>query len=355
MKDFKWPKHSILAIAVIATWIKTVIVYETSFDMKIENAMQLLILIINPLSFLLFFYGLSLFLKSQKARNRYIVGSSILLSLVVYGNVAFYRFYNDFVTLPGLFQTSNFGELGTSAAAIISWTDIFYFVDVLLIFIAVKLLPKAEEQLLPIRKDARKAYFVMTAAILFLNLGLAETERPQLLTRAFDRELLVKNIGTYNYHLYDVYVQSKSSAQRALADGSELVEVSNYVRANQAEPNVEMFGKYEGRNVIAVSLESLQSFVINEEMNGEVVTPFLNSLTNDKDTYYFSDFYHQTGLGKTSDSEFIFENSLYGLGRGAVFFTHGENTYNSFAERLGENGYFTNVMHANNKSFWNRD
>lgn len=355
MKDFKWPKHSILAIAVIATWIKTVIVYETSFEMKIENAMQLLILIINPLSFLLFFYGLSLFLKSQKARNRYIVGSSILLALVVYGNVAFYRFYNDFVTLPVLFQTSNFGELGTSAAAIISWMDIFYFVDVLLIFIAVKLLPKAEEQLLPIRKDARKAYFVMTAAILFLNLGLAETERPQLLTRAFDRELLVKNIGTYNYHLYDVYVQSKSSAQRALADGSELVEVSNYVRANQAEPNVEMFGKYEGRNVIAVSLESLQSFVINEEMNGEVVTPFLNSLTNDKDTYYFSDFYHQTGLGKTSDSEFIFENSLYGLGRGAVFFTHGENTYNSFAERLGENGYFTNVMHANNKSFWNRD
>ena len=355
MKDFKWPKHSILAIAVIATWIKTVIVYETSFDMKIENAMQLLILIINPLSFLLFFYGLSLFLKSQKARNRYIVGSSILLALVVYGNVAFYRFYNDFVTLPVLFQTSNFGELGTSAAAIISWMDIFYFVDVLLIIIAVKLLPKAEEQLLPIRKDARKAYFVMTAAILFLNLGLAETERPQLLTRAFDRELLVKNIGTYNYHLYDVYVQSKSSAQRALADGSELVEVSNYVRANQAEPNVEMFGKYEGRNVIAVSLESLQSFVINEEMNGEVVTPFLNSLTNDKDTYYFSDFYHQTGLGKTSDSEFIFENSLYGLGRGAVFFTHGENTYNSFAERLGENGYFTNVMHANNKSFWNRD
>ncbi|WP_339171873.1 LTA synthase family protein [Solibacillus sp. FSL R5-0691] len=355
MKDFKWPKHSILAIAVIATWIKTVIVYETSFDMKIENAMQLLILFINPLSFLLFFYGLSLFLKSQKARNRYIIGSSILLALVVYGNVAFYRFYNDFVTLPVLFQTSNFGELGTSAAAIISWMDLFYFVDVLLIMLTVKLLPKKEESLLPIRKDARKAYFVMTAAILFLNLGLAETERPQLLTRAFDRELLVKNIGTYNYHLYDVYVQSKSSAQRALADGSELVEVSNYVRANQAEPNVEMFGKYEGRNVIAVSLESLQSFVINEEMNGEVVTPFLNSLTNDKDTYYFSDFYHQTGLGKTSDSEFIFENSLYGLGRGAVFFTHGENTYNSFAERLGENGYFTNVMHANNKSFWNRD
>lgn len=355
MKNFKWPKHSILAIAVLATWIKTVFVYELSFDMKIENAMQLLILIINPLSFLLFFYGLSLFLKSPKTRDRYIVTGSIILGFVVYGNVAFYRFYNDFVTLPVLFQTSNFGELGTSAAAIISWTDILYFVDIIVILLAVKFIPKTEKNLLPVRKDARKAYFVMAAAMLFLNLGLAETERPQLLTRAFDRELLVKNIGTYNYHLYDIYVQSKSSAQRALADGSELVEVNNYVRANQAEPNAEMFGKFAGRNVIAVSLESLQSFVINNEMNGEAVTPFLNSLTQNKDTYYFSDFYHQTGLGKTSDSEFIFENSLYGLGRGAVFFTHGENTYNSFAERLGENGYFTNVMHANNKSFWNRD
>ncbi|HEY4622909.1 MAG TPA: LTA synthase family protein, partial [Solibacillus sp.] len=333
---------------------KTVIVYVTSFDMDVENAMQMLILIINPLSFLLFFYGLSLFFKSPKAQNRYIVGGSILLALILYGNVAFYRFYNDFVTLPVLFQTSNFGELGTSAAAIINWIDILYFVDVFIIFIALKYLPKVQN-VTPVRKDARKAYFVLATAVLFLNLGLAETERPQLLTRAFDRELLVKNIGTYNYHLYDIYVQSKSSAQRALADGSELVEVSNYVRANQAEPNVQMFGKYEGRNVIAVSLESLQTFVINNEMNGEVITPFLNSLTQDKDTYYFNNFYHQTGLGKTSDSEFIFENSLFGLGRGAVFFTHGENTYNSFAERLGENDYYTNVMHANNKSFWNRD
>lgn len=354
MRNFKWPKHSILAIAVIATWIKTVIVYQTSFDMKIENAMQMLILIINPLSFLMFFYGISLFLKSQKARNRYIVGGSIFLGLILYGNVAFYRFYNDFVTLPVLFQTSNFGELGTSAAAIINWVDILYFTDIFIILLAVKMMPKFEN-VAPVRKDARKAYFVLAAAVLFLNLGLAETERPQLLTRAFDRELLVKNIGTYNYHIYDVYVQSKSSAQRALADGSELVEVNNYVRANQAEPNVEMFGKYEGRNVIAVSLESLQTFAINNEMNGEVITPFLNSLTEDKDTYYFNNFYHQTGLGKTSDSEFIFENSLFGLGRGAVFFTHGENKYNSFAESLGENGYYSNVMHANNKSFWNRD
>ncbi|KGR74605.1 LTA synthase family protein [Ureibacillus sinduriensis] len=354
MKSFKWPKHSILAIAIIATWLKTVIVYHTSFELDIENAMQELILFINPLSFILFAYGISLFFKTTKVRNRFLITVSMILAIVLYANVGFYRFYNDFITFAVLFQTSNFGDLGNSVVDIISFTDILYFTDVIVLILAIKFIPKVEG-LSPVRIELRRAYFILSMAMVFLNLGLAETERPELLTRAFDRELLVKNIGTYNYHLYDIYVQSKSSAQRALADGSELVEVDNYVQANQAAVNEEMFGKYKGRNLILVQLESLQSFVINNEMNGEVVTPFLNSLTNNKDTYYFNDFYHQTGLGKTSDSEFIVENSLFGLGRGAVFFTHGGNTYNTMAEKLGENGYFTNVMHSNNSSFWNRN
>ena len=354
MKSFTWPKHSILTFAIVAAWIKTVIVYLTSFDLGLENAMQYFILILNPLSFLLFVFGISLFFQSAKVRNRYIVGMSAILALLLYGNVGFYRFYTDFVTIPVLFQTSNFGDLGSSVAEILSWHDVLYFIDVILLIALIKFVPVLKEQF-AVRKSVRRAYFVFAMALTFLNLGLAETERPQLLTRSFDRTLLVKNIGMYNYHLYDIYTQTKSSAQRALADGSELVEINNYVRANQASPNEEMFGKYAGRNVIVVSMESLQSFVINNDMNGEVVTPFLNSLTQDKDTYYFSDFYHQTGLGKTSDSEFIFENSLFGLGSGAVFFTHGENTYNSLTESLGENGYFTSVLHPNNKSFWNRD
>lgn len=354
MKSTKWPKHSILLIAIIATWVKTAITYHTSFEIDIENAMQEFILIINPLSFLLFVYGISLFFNSPKVKNSYLIIVSTLLSIVLYANVAFYRFYNDFITLPVLFQTDNVGQLGSSITEIVNWYDFLFFIDVLVLIIAMIFIPQLDNKI-AIRKNVRRAYFVIALAIAFLNLGLAETERPQLLTRSFDREILVKNIGTYNYHLYDFYIQSKSSAQRALANGSELVEIDNYVQANQASPNEEMFGKYAGRNVILVQLESLQNFVINNEMNGEVVTPFLNSLTNDKDTYYFNDFYHQTSLGKTSDSEFIVENSLFGLGRGAVFFTHGGNTYNSMAERLGNNGYFTNVMHSNNDSFWNRD
>ncbi|MBT2571613.1 LTA synthase family protein [Planococcus sp. ISL-110] len=350
----EWPKHSILAIAIIATWLKTYIVYKTSFSITIDNLLQEFILFINPLSMLLFIYGISLFFKSEKAKNRYLVAVAVITSIILYGNVAFYRFFSDFITLPVLFQTENFGDLGSSAAASIFWTDLLYFADVAIILLAIKFI-KVKPIAAVSSSMQRKTYYILALAVLFFNLGLAEAERPQLLTRSFDREMLVKNLGMYNYHLYDIYVQSKSQAQRALADGSELVEANNYVRANQIEPSEEMKGIAEGRNLIVVTLESMQSFAINSEMNGQTITPFLNSLTEDEDTIYFENFYHQTGLGKTSDSEFLLENSLYPLSGGAVFFTHSGNTYNSMAESLGNNGYSTNVQHANTKSFWNRD
>lgn len=354
MFNKEWPKHSILAIAIIATWLKTYITYKTSFSITIDNALQEIILFINPLSLLLFAYGISLFFKSEKAKNRAIMAVATIASIILYANVAFYRFFSDFITLPVLFQTNNFGDLGSSAAESIFATDILFFLDVIIIFLAIKFL-KVKPSSMNTSSVQRKSYMILTAAVLFFNLGLAEAERPQLLTRSFDREMLVKNIGMYNYHLYDIYIQSKSQAQRALADGSELVEVNNYVRSNQPEPSSEMFAAAEGRNLIVVTLESMQSFLINNEMNGQEITPFLNELTKDDDTVYFPNFYHQTGLGKTSDSEFLLENSLYPLSGGAVFFTHSGNTFNSMAERLGENGYYTAVQHANTKSFWNRD
>ncbi len=357
MKQWKWPKHSVLIIAIVATWLTTYFSYMTSFNMKIENGMQEFILFINPLSFLLIVYGMSLFMKKEKTRNIYILSVSLITSIIIFGNAVFYRFFNDFITLPLLFQTSNFKDLTSSTLASVQWTDIFFFTDVVLIYVAMRYIPKVTEQETTRRRHTlgRKLYFVLSAMLLMVNLGLAETERPQLLSRSFDRELLVKNIGAYNYHLYDIFIQSKSHAQRVLADGSELAEIENYVNSKYAKPNDEMFGIGEGKNVILVTLESLQTFVLNNEMLGHEITPFLNELTQDKDTIYFPNFYHQTGLGKTSDSEFIIENGIYPRDGSAVFFTHSGNTYDSLANQFRQQGYYTNVMHPNNRSFWNRD
>ena len=114
--------------------------------------------------------------------------------------------------------------------------------------------------------------------------------------------------------------------------------------------------KLKGMNVVYISMESFQSFMINYKMpNGQEVTPFLNSLAHDKNTFYFDNFYHQTGQGKTSDAEFLMENSLYPMAQGAVFVNKAQNTYQAMPSILKGQGYSSAVLHGNYKTFWNRN
>lgn len=348
---FTSPRISLIALAVCFLWLKTYIAYKVDFDIDIDNWRQEFILLINPLSFLLFVFGVSLFLK-EKRKNAYLFVTSVLLTAVLFANIVFYRFFNDFLTIPVLFQTSNMSDLGSSVSELVNPSDFLYFADLIILALLVKRKPAFLKDN-HYNKNDKQVFLLASLGMAFFNLGLSEVERPELLTRTFDREILVKNIGTYNYQLYDAFLQSKSSAQRAVADGSKLAEIENYVRANKEEPNRELFGIAKGKNVIMVSMESLQSFVINKTVNGREITPFLNRFL--KESYYFNNFYHQTGQGKTSDSEFIVENSLYPLGRGAVFFTNAQNEYRALPEILNEKGYYSASFHANNSSFWNRD
>src|SRR5690625_2966547 len=83
MKKFSWPKHSVLIIAIIATWFTTYIGYKTSFSITIDNMMQEFILLMNPLSFLLFVYGITLFIKNTKRRNKFIFSVSLITSIIM--------------------------------------------------------------------------------------------------------------------------------------------------------------------------------------------------------------------------------------------------------------------------------
>ena len=205
----------------------------------------------------------------------------------------------------------------------------------------------------------RKPLAVITAGVIAfgINLGMAEADRPQLLERTFDRNYIVKYLGAYNFTIYDAIQNLRTSTQRVLADSDDMTIVENYTKNKYAEPNEELFGIAAGKNIIKIHLESFQSFLINYELDGEEVTPFLNSLVNENDSFtYFENFFHQTEQGKTADAELILDNSLYGLPQGSAFVTKGNNTYQSLPAIIKQKQNYTNaVFHGDSKSFWNRD
>ncbi len=340
-------------LAVILLWIKTYAAQLTQFDLGIENSLQKFLLFINPLGSALLFLSLSLLIKGRK-KYIWLIGIDFLLSFLLYANIVFYRFFNDFITLPTITQTQNFGDVSGSVLSLLRPYDVLFFLDVIVL---IGLLAFGWGRMEQRSWNRRKATVLITLslAISCINIALAEVDRPQLLTRGFDRNYIVKYLGMYNYTIYDAVKSTKASAQRVLADSDDITEVINYTKSNYAEPNPAYFGKAKGMNVIYLHLESMQNFLINYKLHGEEVTPFLNSLTNDQNTFYFDNFFHQTGQGKTSDAEFMLENSLFGLPQGSAFTTKGLNTYQAAPAILGQQGYTSAVFHGNSGSFWNRN
>ncbi|MBO0961880.1 LTA synthase family protein [Neobacillus sp. MM2021_6] len=340
-------------LTVIFLWIKTYIVQLTQFDLGIENSLQKILLFINPLGSALLFLGISFFFKGRKKYISLIV-IDFLLSFLLYANSLFYRFFNDFITLPTLTQTQNFGDVSGSVGSLLKPYDFLFFIDIILL-ICLLVFRFVKIEVKDMHRGKMAVLFSLSLAISCANLSLAEMDRPQLLTRGFDRNYIVKYLGMYNYTIYDAVKSTQASAQRVLADSDDITEVINYTKSNDAEPNSAYFGVGKGMNVIYLHLESMQNFLINYKLNGEEVTPFLNSLIKDQNTMYFDNFFHQTGQGKTSDAEFMLENSLFGLPQGSAFTTKGLNTFQAAPAILGQQGYTSAVFHGNSGSFWNRN
>src|SRR5690625_4848201 len=356
MKNFVSSKMGFFTIAAILIWLKSYVIYLFEFNLDIQNMMQHFLLLINPISSTLVFLGLALFARGRRVGG-YIIIIHSFMSLLLYANVVFYRFNSDFITLPVLTQTSNFGSLGSSIANLVAWTDIFYAIDILILII---LFSRSRQIWSSERmKVKHPLLIILTGVLVFsINLGLAEADRPQLLKRTFDRNYIVKYLGAYNFTIYDALQNVKTSTERVLADSSDIIEVQNYVTNKYAAPNDELFGIGEGKNIIKIHLESFHSFLINYELHGEEVTPFINSIVNDmQDEFtYFENFFHQTEQGKTADAELIMDTSLFGLPNGSAFVRNSQNVYQPLSAILKQKqGYTSAVLHGDRKSFWNRD
>ncbi|MFJ7669277.1 LTA synthase family protein [Lysinibacillus sp. NPDC097195] len=340
-------------LAVVMLWLKTYITQTAQFDLGVEGALQQFLLLLNPLGSAMLFLGFSFLFRGKKKYTSLVIIYT-LMSILLYANVVYYRFFSDFITLPTIFQTQNFGDLGGSILSLLKPYDILFFVDVFFM-IYLRFSGKIQKQTTAMGYKKAFAIIAFALAISIVNLGLAETSRPQLLSRGFDRNYIVKYLGMYNYTIYDTVETMKASSERALADSSDITEVINYTKSNYANPNPKYFGAAKGMNVIYLHLESFQNFLIDYKLNGQEVTPFLNSLAKDQNTLYFDNFFHQTGQGKTSDAEFMLENSLFGLPQGSAYITKAQNTYQAAPSILKDYGYTSAVFHGNNGSFWNRN
>lgn len=345
------------ALLVFLFWIKTLIAYFTDFKLGAQGLVQYLIVLINPLGTTLLLFGLAFYFKRSRFFYPVLMGIDIANTLLLYLNVIYYREFTDFMTIATMTGYSKVNQgLSGSSLALTNFHDVFYWLDIviillLMLFRKIKFDPRAFSHRLAF------AFTSVSLVIFGINLMIAEMDRPQLLGRTFDRVYIVKYLGLDAFTGYDLVKSEHVSQMRKSATKSQLKTVEKFTKEHYAAPNKKLFGIAKGRNVIVIHLESFQQFLIDKKINGQEVTPFLNSLYHGQDTYAFSNFFNQVGQGKTSDAENMLETSTYGLSQGSLFATLGnDNTFQAAPAILKQRaGYTSAVFHGNVASFWNRN
>ena len=158
-------------------------------------------------------------------------------------------------------------------------------------------------------------------------------------------------IGLFPYHIIDTV--SHLVGRNEKIGKLNLKRVEDYLDGERKERNSKskLFGIAKGRNVIMIMVESLSSFPIGLQVDGQPITPNLSAFA--KESLYFVNFYDQTHLGSTSDGEFISLQSLYPVAHGTVSMNYHSRFFFGLPDILSQHGYKTLSATAEAASFWN--
>ncbi|EXX89411.1 LTA synthase family protein, partial [Paenibacillus darwinianus] len=296
---------------------------------------------------------------------------NLILTAVLYSDLVYFRYFQDIISLPVLLQAGQVGSLGGSIASLLSWRDIAYFADWLLIIpLAVYALfsgRRPKELTFRAPKRVRMAVLRLSFSLIVFAAGLTlvfvpvnaanQTWAKGLFTNNWWNVSVYNVTGLYGFHGYDIYRSVKASTEEKALTVTQQQTVMDWfgtrgsLRASLAE-NDKPFGAYKGKNVVMVQAEAFQNFVIGRSIGGVEITPNLNRLM--KESIYFNRFYHQTSQGRTSDADFAAQCSQQPLPSGSVFIRYADHTFDCLPGALKAEGYGTSVFHAYEGGFWNR-
>lgn len=312
--------------------------------------------ILADLSIVTIVGGLGYLLK-PKNRFGYYLGFSIFFSAICLINSIYYTYYTSFASVSMLSLTQYVGDVGDAVVEqVINFKDFLYILGpVILVLVNTRLKKKNYYKKVEIKSDRKKRTIKTVAvgaviAIIFI-LTLTPTDMSRLV-KQWNREYIVMKYGIYIYQANDVVasIQPKINSLFGYDQAKKLFK--DYFKDKEEHQDNKYTNIFEGKNVIVIHGESLQTNLMSLSFNGEEVMPNLNKLA--EEGMFFSNFYSPVSVGTSSDAELMFNTSLLPTKSGTAFVSYSDRTYNATPKLLGEKGYYTFSMHGNNADFWNR-
>jgi lipoteichoic acid synthase len=307
------------------------------------------------IAFALIFFSFSLLFKGR-GRIIYTFAVNFVLTLLILVDIWYFR---GFQTVPSaiiLTQTANLDNMSGSIMSMTSKLDFIFLFDFIILSIYAYITRKS------FTKKHRRAIktFLCTfiLSILFIiyipvsiNVFNNKDVSNAYLFSNYDKSNTARYFSPIGYHIMDCYTVYRDSKPYKLTN-QDKVDINELFETKKENlPNNEFFGRAKGKNLIYIQVESLETFVIGQKINGKEITPNLNKLI--QTSLYFPNTFEQVNEGTSSDADLMVNTSMLPLRQGSTFFRYPNTNYNSMPNILESEGYSSVAIHPDRGSFWN--
>jgi phosphoglycerol transferase MdoB-like AlkP superfamily enzyme len=356
MKFWKWlttflRENSIVVILVFTAWLKLLGVDAIMYD-DAKGPSIIFFIAFTAASALLIHSPVFAF--KDKFRDRVAMSISILLSLVIWADMVYFRYFGSLIKIETLAIIGQTTGVGDSVLALLSPLDILFFVDIILISVFLlhrKMNPVNQK---PLKERLLTAFIIFLISSLPISAILWRDRADALdnfIFHNYDINIIEFRYGLIGAHSLNTF-RSILTALESL-DKAEEEAAIGWISANTIGQQENQFTNLaQGKNVFVIQIESLQDFVIGRKFEGLEITPNLNKLV--AGSYYLPNGHAVIGGGQTSDSDFAANTSVYPLKDASVFVQYGKDEFTSLPKALKNNGYTAEAYHAYRRDFWNR-
>lgn len=301
--------------------------------------------LIKELPFILILFCLIEVFSSKRKIGIYL-SVNLIVTAIFFAAIMYHKYYGVIVTYHALQQVNQVTAVKNSVFSLLAPYYLLIFLDIVVIGFWLMRRKRAEKFKRLFNFDKVSKRFV--GVVLGISLALCIFNIWP--NRASMNEIKqAEQMGILSYETYTIL----SNKEEDLVDKDEISQAKiDKLKGINKQDDPQFFGAAKGKNLIIIQLESFQNFLVNLKIDGQEITPVMNSLV--KDNLYFKNFYQMVGQGNTSDAEFVVNTSFYIPYNEAATQNYPNKELPSLPKLLKANGYDTATFHTNVVDFWNR-
>lgn len=301
--------------------------------------------------------SIPLLLIKRKVRHVCEIVIVTILSIYSFAQTFHFQFFDTFFSVKKISVINELIDVSGEIISEIKLEYIIFIIPILIILFVIHKQNKAQEN---------KYLLINVTFCIFMLIGVVSIDKminrtfvqkdieegwksdQYLFTTFHNKNRYFERFGVIQYIYGDIETFLSTSSDVSLTN-EEKYEIEEFINANTIVEN-EMSGIFEGKNLILILAESLNTYPIIEEL-----TPTLHKMKSEG--FYFTNYHAPIYQSATGDSEFISLTSMMpSVDYGTTSYTFHNNEYPyALGHLFKEGGYHVNSYHSYISNFYNRE